>query len=70
MQHDSSIGHPPRLELSNVTVPIQGFVCPVPPGMSMGEELRQLARRYLQNPDCCCSGKVKVMIVLELDDVE
>jgi hypothetical protein len=58
----------------NTTVPFQsqGTPGPVPPGpgMSVGEELRQLARRYLQNPDSVRSGKVKVMIVLELDDME
>jgi hypothetical protein len=48
--------------------------------MSAGEELRQLANRYLRDPDSRVdkvrvrrsrqSGKVKVMIVLELDDME
>jgi hypothetical protein len=38
--------------------------------MSVGEELIQLVNRYLQNPDSRRSGKVKVMIVLELNDVE
>jgi hypothetical protein len=55
---------------SNVTFPSQGVPGAVPSGVTLGEELRQLARRYLQNPDSRRSGKVKVMIVLELDDME
>jgi hypothetical protein len=48
--------------------------------MSAEEELRQLANRYLHNPDSRVdkvrvkhsrrSGKVKVMILLELEEVE
>ncbi|KAH9958886.1 hypothetical protein BGW80DRAFT_1449321 [Lactifluus volemus] len=68
MLNDGNIGH--ASQPSNITVPSQGVPGPVPPGMTVGEELRQLARRYLQNPDSRRSGKIKVMIVLELDDVE
>jgi hypothetical protein len=70
MLNDGTIGR--VVQPSNITVPFQGIPGPVPPGlgMSVGEELRQLARRYLQNPDSRRSGKVKVMLVLELDDVE
>jgi hypothetical protein len=68
MLNDGTIAHAPQP--ANVTVPSQGIPGPVPPRMTVGEELRLLARRYLQNPDNRRSGKVKVMIVLELDDVD
>jgi hypothetical protein len=48
--------------------------------MSAEEELRQLATRYVENPDLRVdrvrvrhsrrSGRVKVMILLELDDMD
>jgi hypothetical protein len=68
MLNDGNIYH--ASQPPNITVPSQGIPDTVPPGMTVGEELRQLARRYLQNPDSRRSGKIKVMIVLELDDVE
>jgi hypothetical protein len=71
----TTIGQPPT-----GAGPSQGVLGPVLPGMSAGEELRQLANRYLRDPDSRVdrirvrrsrrSGKVKVMILLELDDVE
>ncbi|KAH9958885.1 hypothetical protein BGW80DRAFT_1372292 [Lactifluus volemus] len=61
-------GHAPPP--SNVTLPPRGTLSAVPPGISVGEELIQLVSRYLQNPDSRCSGRVKVMVVLELNDVE
>ncbi|KAH9973178.1 hypothetical protein BGW80DRAFT_1560436 [Lactifluus volemus] len=57
-------GHAPP---SNITLPSQGIPGAVPPGMSVGEELIQLVNRYLQNPDSRRSGKVKVMIVLDME---
>ncbi|KAH9958889.1 hypothetical protein BGW80DRAFT_1372312 [Lactifluus volemus] len=64
----------------NVANLFQGLPGPVPPGISAEKELKQLASRYLRDPDshvdrvrvrCSrCSGKVKVMILLELDEVE
>jgi hypothetical protein len=75
MLNDGIIGQPP-----NVAVPYQRIPDPVLPRMPAGEELRQLANRYLHDPDSRVdrvrvrrsrrSGKVKVMIVLELDDME
>jgi hypothetical protein len=75
MLNDGTIGQPP-----NVAVPSQGIPGQVLPRMSAGEELRQLANRYLHDPDSNVdrvrvrrsrrSGKVKVMILLELDDME
>ncbi|KAH9958896.1 hypothetical protein BGW80DRAFT_1449327 [Lactifluus volemus] len=73
--NDDTIGQPP-----NVAGPSQGIPGQVLPGMSAGEELRQLASRYLHDRDSRIdkvrvrrsrrSGKVKVMILLELDDME
>ncbi|KAH9958898.1 hypothetical protein BGW80DRAFT_1372356, partial [Lactifluus volemus] len=64
---------------SNVAILFRGLPGTVPPGMSAEEELRQLASRYLRDPDSHVdrvqvrrsrrSGKVKVMILLELDEV-
>jgi hypothetical protein len=75
MLNDGTIGQPPH-----VAAPSQGIPGPVLPGMSAGEELRRLANRYLHDPDSRIdrvrvrrsrqSGKVKVMILLELDDME
>ncbi|KAH9958887.1 hypothetical protein BGW80DRAFT_1449322 [Lactifluus volemus] len=75
MLNDGTIGQPP-----NVAGPSQGIPGQVLPRMSAGEELRQLANRYLHDPDSNVdrvrvrrsrrSGKVKVMILLELDDME
>jgi hypothetical protein len=75
MLNDGTIGRPP-----NVAVPSQGIPGAVLPGMSAGEELRQLANRYVHDPDSRVdrvrvrrsrrTGKVKVMILLELDDME
>ncbi|KAH9958882.1 hypothetical protein BGW80DRAFT_1564813 [Lactifluus volemus] len=75
MLNDGTIGQPP-----NVAGPSQGVPGPVLHGMSAGEELRQLANRYVHDPDSRVdrvrvrrsrrSGKVKVMILLELDDME
>jgi hypothetical protein len=69
MLNDGTIGR--VAQPSNITAPSQGIPGPAPPGLgiSVEEELRQLARRYLQSSDSRRSGKVKVMIVLELDDV-
>ncbi|KAH9973185.1 hypothetical protein BGW80DRAFT_1445436 [Lactifluus volemus] len=69
--HDSewlNDGHAPQRP--NVTLPSQGFPSTVPSAMSMGEELGQLVNQYLHNSSSRRSGKVKVMIILELDDVE
>ncbi|KAH9957540.1 hypothetical protein BGW80DRAFT_1565286 [Lactifluus volemus] len=76
--NDVTIGRAPQLP--NVAVPFQGLPGQVPLGMSFEEELRQLANRYVHDPDSRVdrvrirrsrrSGKVKVMIVLELDDME
>ncbi|KAH9973173.1 hypothetical protein BGW80DRAFT_256054 [Lactifluus volemus] len=68
MLNDGIIGHVPQPP--NVTFPSQGVSGPVPPGVTVGEELRQLVMRCLQNHDSRRSGKVKVVIVLELDDTE
>jgi hypothetical protein len=68
MLNGGTIGHTPQPFI--VTVPSQRVPGSVPLGVTVEDELRQLARRYLQNPDSRRSGKVKVMIVLELDDVE
>jgi hypothetical protein len=78
MPNDVIIGRAPQLP--NVAIPFQGLPGPVPPGISTEGELRQLANRYLHDPDSrvdkvCVrhsrrSGKVKVMILLELDEVE
>ncbi|KAH9958881.1 hypothetical protein BGW80DRAFT_1256712 [Lactifluus volemus] len=67
-------------QLPNVAIPFQGLPGPVPPGMSIEEELRQLAHRYFYERDSRVnkvrvrhsrrSGKVKVMILLELDEME
>jgi hypothetical protein len=75
MLHDGTIGHPP-----NVAGPSRGVPGTVLLGMSAGEELKQLANRYLHDPDSRVdrvrvrrshrTGKVKVMILLELDDME
>jgi hypothetical protein len=55
---------------SNVTLSSQGIPGPAPSEMSVGEELGQLVNQYLHNPNGRRSGRVKVTIVLELDDVE
>ncbi|KAH9958879.1 hypothetical protein BGW80DRAFT_136868 [Lactifluus volemus] len=64
----TTIDHGPQP--SNVTVPPQGIPGPGPSEMSVGEELGQLVNQYLHNPNGRRSGKVKVTIVLELDDVK
>ncbi|KAH9958871.1 hypothetical protein BGW80DRAFT_1564805 [Lactifluus volemus] len=53
--------------LSNVTPHSQETPGPVFPGISVGEELIELVNRYLQNPDIRRSGKVKVMIVFDVE---
>jgi hypothetical protein len=77
MPDDDIISH--GLPPLNVVVRSQGIPGPAPFRMSAGEEIRQLATRYIQNPDSRVdsvrvkhsrrSGKVKVMILLELDDL-
>ena len=72
MPNDGTIGRAPP---PNVAGPSQG----VPSGMTAVEDLRQLASQYLHNPDSrvdrvCMkqsrrSGKVKVMILLEVDEM-
>jgi hypothetical protein len=67
-----NIGHAPP---PSVAGPSQG----VPSEMSAVEGLRQIASRYLHNPDSRVdkvrmkqsrrSGKVKVMILLEIDEM-
>ena len=78
MPNDVIIGRAPQLP--NVAVPFHGLPGPVPPGMSAEEDLRQLANRYLHDRDSRVdkvhvrhsrrSGRVKVMILLELEEVE
>ncbi|KAI0247083.1 hypothetical protein BJV78DRAFT_1355724 [Lactifluus subvellereus] len=58
----------------------QGILAQVPSGMSAMEDLKQLASRYLNNPDshvdevhvarCRPSGRVKVTILLDMAEVE
>jgi len=72
MPNDGTISRAPS---PNVAGPSQG----VPSRKSAVEDLRQLASRYLHNPDSRVdkvrmkqsrrSGKVKVMILLEIDDM-
>jgi hypothetical protein len=78
MPDDDIVGY--GLPPPNVAVPSGGIPAPAPFGMSTGEELRQLATRYVQNPDSRVdrvrvrhsrrSRKVKAKILLELDDME
>jgi hypothetical protein len=73
MPNDNVIGHGPLPP--NAAVPSGGIPAPAPSRMSAEEELRQLAARYVQNPDLRVdrvrvrhsrrSGKVKVMMLLE-----
>ena len=65
--------------LPNVASTSQGIPDPGPSGTSAGEDLRWLASRYLHNADSRIdkvrvkrnrrSGRVRVMILLEIDDV-
>jgi hypothetical protein len=78
MPNDVMIGRAPQLP--NVAVPFRRLPGPVPPGMPAEEEPRRLANRYFHDPDSHVyrirvrrsrrSGRVKVMILLELDDME
>jgi hypothetical protein len=76
MPNDNVISHglpPPNIAVFSGETP-----APAPFRMSAEEELRELATRYVENPDSRIdrvrvrhsrrSGKVKVMILLELDD--
>ena len=77
MPNDPTIGRAGPA-LSNVAGPSQGIPGPVPSRMSAAEDLRLLASQYLHSPDSRVyrvrirqsrhSGRVKVMIMLELDE--
>ena len=72
MPSDGTVGRAPP---PSVAGPSQG----IPSEMSAVEDLRQIASRYLQNPDWRVdkvrmkqnrrSGKVKVMILLETNEM-
>ena len=71
--------HPPVLiPPYNMAGPSQENPSVVHPGMSVGEDLKTLATRYLHNPGSHVdklrmrrsrSGTVKVLILLEIDDI-
>ena len=77
MPNDNAVSH--GLPPPNITVPSGETLAPAPFRISAEEELRELATRYVQNPDLHVdrvrvrhsrrSGKIKVMILLELDDM-
>lgn len=78
MSYNCATGAAPQA--SNEASTSQGVPAQVPSGMSAAEDLRRLASRYLHSTDSHIdkvrvkqsrrSGRVKVMILLEIDDVE
>jgi len=77
MPYNCDIGAAPQSP--NEASTSQGIPAQVPSGMSAVEDLRRLASRYLHSPDSHVdkvrvkqsrrSGRVKVMILLEIDDM-